>query len=98
MKLALVSLAAILAAPIAVAQGNLEISGAYSHVDTDIAELGALTGRGTSADGVAAQRLGRPPPPPMPIPPPVEVPAVAATDCPSTATVYSWPLLMPSPE
>ena len=47
MKLALVSLAAILAAPIAVAQGNLEISGGYSQFDEDGAEFGALTGRGT---------------------------------------------------
>ena len=47
MKLALVSLAAILAAPIAVAQGNLELSGGYSQFDEDGAELGALTGRGT---------------------------------------------------
>ncbi|MBI1255389.1 MAG: outer membrane beta-barrel protein [Hyphomonas sp.] len=47
MKLALVSLAAILAAPIAVAQGNLELSGGYSRFDEDGAEFGALTGRGT---------------------------------------------------
>lgn len=47
MKLALVSLAAILAAPIAVAQGNLELSGGYSQFDSDGAEVGALTGRGT---------------------------------------------------
>jgi hypothetical protein len=47
MKLALVSLAAILAAPIAVAQGNLELSGGYSQFDEDGAEIGALTGRGT---------------------------------------------------
>lgn len=47
MKLALVSLAAILAAPIAVAQGNLELSGGYSQFDEDSAEFGALTGRGT---------------------------------------------------
>jgi outer membrane immunogenic protein len=47
MKLALVSLAAIVAAPIAVAQGNLELSGAYSRVEADGADLGAVTGRGT---------------------------------------------------
>lgn len=47
MKLALVSLAAILAAPFAVAQGNIELSGGYSQFDEDGAELGALTGRGT---------------------------------------------------
>ena len=47
MKLALVSLAAVLAAPIAVAHGNLELSGGYSQFDEDGAELGALTGRGT---------------------------------------------------
>ena len=49
MKLALVSLAAVLAAPIAVAQGNLELSGGYSQFDEDGAELGALTGRGTTS-------------------------------------------------
>lgn len=47
MKLALVSLAAILAAPIAVAQGNVELSGGYTQFDTDGAKVGALTGRGT---------------------------------------------------
>jgi len=48
MKLALVSLAAILAAPLAVAQGNLEVSGGYTQFDSEGAEVGALTGRGTS--------------------------------------------------
>lgn len=47
MKLALVSILAIAAAPFAVAQGNVELSGAYSHLDTDAGDLGALTGRGT---------------------------------------------------
>lgn len=47
MKLALASLAAILAAPIAVAQGNAELSAGYTQFDADGAELGALTGRGT---------------------------------------------------
>jgi len=47
MKLALASLAAILAAPIAVAQGNVELSGGYTQFDADGADLGALTGRGT---------------------------------------------------
>ncbi len=47
MKLALVSLAAILAAPIAVAQSNVELSAGYTQFDADGAELGALTGRGT---------------------------------------------------
>jgi hypothetical protein len=47
MKTALVSPAAILAAPIAVAQGSLELSGGYSRFDEDGAEPGALTGSGT---------------------------------------------------
>lgn len=48
MKLALVSLAAVLmATPTAFAQSNLELSGGYSHLDADGVELGALTGRGT---------------------------------------------------
>ncbi len=47
MKFALVSLAAILAAPVAIAQGNVELSGGYTQFDADGAELGALTGRGT---------------------------------------------------
>lgn len=47
MKLALASLLAIAAAPLAVAQGNVELSGAYSNVDGDGADVGALTGRGT---------------------------------------------------
>ncbi|MFN7164020.1 MAG: outer membrane beta-barrel protein [Hyphomonas sp.] len=47
MKLALVSLAAILAAPIAVAQGNVELSAGYSKVDTEAGDLGAITGRGS---------------------------------------------------
>jgi outer membrane immunogenic protein len=47
MKLALASLAAILAAPIAAAQGNVELSGGYTQFDADGADLGAITGRGT---------------------------------------------------
>ncbi len=47
MKLALVTLAAILAAPIAVAQSNVELSAGYTQFDADGADLGALTGRGT---------------------------------------------------
>jgi hypothetical protein len=48
MKLALASLLAIAAvAPVAVAQGNVELSGAYSHVDGDAGDLGAITARGT---------------------------------------------------
>jgi hypothetical protein len=47
MKLALASLLAIVAAPIAVAQGNVELSGAYSNIDGDGADVGALTARGT---------------------------------------------------
>lgn len=47
MKLALFSLAAILAAPLAVAQGDIELSGGYSQFEEGGAELGALTGRGT---------------------------------------------------
>ncbi|MFN3608273.1 MAG: porin family protein [Hyphomonas sp.] len=48
MKLALASLAAILAAtPAAFAQGDVEISGGYSNFDVGPAEVGALTGRGT---------------------------------------------------
>lgn len=47
MKLALASLLAIVAAPIAVAQGTVELSGAYSNIDGDGADVGALTGRGT---------------------------------------------------
>ena len=47
MKLALASLAAILAAPIAVAQGDVELSAGYTQFDADGADLGALTGRGT---------------------------------------------------
>lgn len=47
MKLALASLAAVLAAPLAFAQGNIELSGGYTQFDTGGAELGALTGRGT---------------------------------------------------
>jgi outer membrane immunogenic protein len=47
MKLALASLAAILAAPIAVAQSNVELSAGYTQFDADGADLGAITGRGT---------------------------------------------------
>lgn len=47
MKLALVSLAALVAAPLAFAQGNVELSGAYTSIDGDGADVGALTGRGT---------------------------------------------------
>jgi len=47
MKLALASLLAVVAAPFAVAQGNVELSGAYSNIDGDGADVGALTGRGT---------------------------------------------------
>ena len=48
MKLALASILAIAAvAPVAVAQGNVELSGAYSHVDGDAGDLGAITARGT---------------------------------------------------
>ena len=47
MKLALASLAAIAVVAPAFAQGDIELSGAYSNVDTDTADLGALTARGT---------------------------------------------------
>ena len=48
MKLALASLAVVLAAtPAAFAQGDVEISGGYSNFDVGPAEVGALTGRGT---------------------------------------------------
>lgn len=47
MKLALASFLAVVAAPFAVAQGNVELSGAYSNIDGDGADVGALTGRGT---------------------------------------------------
>lgn len=47
MKLALASLAAILAAPLAVAQGTAELSAGYTQFDSEGAEVGALTGRGT---------------------------------------------------
>jgi outer membrane immunogenic protein len=48
MKLALASLIAIaVAAPVAVAQGDFELSGAYSNIDGDGADVGAITGRGT---------------------------------------------------
>ena len=47
MKLALASLLVVAAAPFAVAQGNVELSGAYSKIDGDGADVGALTGRGT---------------------------------------------------
>ncbi len=47
MKLAAFSLAALaLAAPLAAAQG-LEVSGGYSNLDADGANIGALTGRAT---------------------------------------------------
>lgn len=50
MKLALVSIAALLAvSPVAVAQsnGDVELSGGYSNFDIGPAEVGALTARGT---------------------------------------------------
>lgn len=47
MKLALASLAAIAVVAPAFAEGNIELSGAYSNIDTDPADLGALTARGT---------------------------------------------------
>jgi len=48
MKLALASLAAVLAAaPAAFAQGDVELGASYSHVDLGPAEVGALTGRGS---------------------------------------------------
>lgn len=48
MKLALVSLTAVLmATPAAFAQSNVELSGGYTHLEAEDAELGALTGRGT---------------------------------------------------
>lgn len=47
MKLALASLVAILAAPMAVAQGNAELSAGYTQFNGDGADLGAITGRGT---------------------------------------------------
>ncbi|MCA8900045.1 MAG: porin family protein [Hyphomonas sp.] len=39
--------AATIAAPFALAQGNLELGAAYSNYDADGADLGALTARGT---------------------------------------------------
>lgn len=48
MKLALVSLAAaLIAAPAAFAQGNVELSAGYSNFDIGPAEVGALNARGT---------------------------------------------------
>lgn len=48
MKIALASLAiALTAAPAAFAQGDAELSGAYSNVDVGSADVGALTGRGS---------------------------------------------------
>ncbi|MFN7054312.1 porin family protein [Hyphomonas sp.] len=48
MKLALVSLAtALIAAPAAFAQSNIEVGGSYSHIDVGPADVGALTGRAT---------------------------------------------------
>ncbi|PKP80522.1 MAG: porin family protein [Alphaproteobacteria bacterium HGW-Alphaproteobacteria-18] len=48
MKIALASLAiALTAAPAAFAQGDIELSGAYSNVDIGSADLGAITGRGS---------------------------------------------------
>lgn len=48
MKLATIALAAAaLAAPAALAQGQLELGAAYSHFDADGANLGGLTARGT---------------------------------------------------
>lgn len=48
MKLILAALAAAtIAAPAALAQGNLELGAAYSNFDADGADVGALTARGT---------------------------------------------------
>lgn len=48
MKLALVSLAAVLmASPAAFAQGELELSGGYTHLNADSVDLGAVNARGT---------------------------------------------------
>ena len=48
MKLATIAIAtAILAAPAALAQGQLELGAGYSNFDADNADLGALTARGT---------------------------------------------------
>ena len=48
MKLAFATLAAaMIVAPAALAQGNLELGGSYSHIDVGPAEVGALTARGT---------------------------------------------------
>ena len=37
----------IVIAPVAAAQGGAEVSGSYSHVDSDAGDLGAVTARGT---------------------------------------------------
>ena len=48
MKLATIALAAaVLAAPAALAQGQLELGAGYSNFDTDAGDVGALTARGT---------------------------------------------------
>ena len=48
MKLVITALSAtLLAVPAAFAEGNLELGAGYSHVDTDGANLDALTARGT---------------------------------------------------
>ncbi|MEX1251078.1 MAG: hypothetical protein WEA77_07785 [Hyphomonas sp.] len=69
-RFALVSLADILAAPLAVAQGNAELSGGYAQFETDGAEVGSRTSRsayffsrylgveGEASIGIADARLG----------------------------------------
>lgn len=47
MKMVLASLAVVAVATPAFAQGNFELGAAYSNFDTDNADLGALTARGT---------------------------------------------------
>ncbi|MBY9068454.1 porin family protein [Hyphomonas sp. WL0036] len=48
MKLALASLAVVMAAaPVAVAQGDVELNASYSNVDVGSADVGALTARGS---------------------------------------------------
>ena len=47
MKLALASLAVLAVAAPAMAEGNIELGAGYSNFDTDNADLGALTARGT---------------------------------------------------
>ena len=47
MKMVLASLAVVAVASPALAQGKLELGAGYSNFDTDGADIGALTARGT---------------------------------------------------